>query len=217
MTKSSTCLSTSRFPRGSRRSSLAECYAHSCVQGQQGRSPVPLLQPSWGSRIRGSRRSPHRLLPISAFGGSHDYAWTANLNAAHTSVTERVSPNNGHPHPLPTAFYSGEKPAQAMWGHYTEDCICLICYDIQDGCVAAVEHLLYYMSQHSFDHCIACIRSHSRKSNRTRPVSHEIIDVSKHSGICICVCQVLASATLRPAGLAKQPLLYAWQTCCLAP
>ena len=105
MTRRSRSLLTITYPRLS--------PTLDCCQAYPSRSQRRFVQPSWGSR------APQRLTPLTAYGSSHDYAaWTSNLNAAQTHVSETVSSYNGrHSQPTPSAMQSGEM------GPYSVRCI----------------------------------------------------------------------------------------------
>lgn len=81
-----------------------------CCQGLQSPFQGRFLQPSWGSRTS------QRLTPLTAYGGSHDYAWTSNLNAAQTNVDKTFLAYRGHHSPRLTspAMQSGEISSKAL-------------------------------------------------------------------------------------------------------
>ena len=103
MTRRSCKLLTITYPRVSN--------TINCCQSLQGPFQGLFLQPSWGSRTS------QRLTPLTAYGGSHDHAWTSNLNAAQTNVNESLSAHSGHHSaPSPSAMQSGETTSKALYG-----------------------------------------------------------------------------------------------------
>lgn len=104
MARRSRSLLTLTYPRGS--------HTITSHQSFQGSSQGRFLQPSWGSR------APQRLIPLSAYGGSHDYAWTSNLNAVQANVKDPTSAYSGHYSlPTPSAMKSGETNAKLCIPH----------------------------------------------------------------------------------------------------
>ena len=81
-----------------------------CCQGIQSPFQGRFLQPSSGSRTI------QRLTPLTAYGGSYDYAWTSNLNGAQRNINETFS-YGGHHSPRPTspAIQSGETILTAVF------------------------------------------------------------------------------------------------------
>ena len=104
MTRRSCRLLTITYPRVSNTTN--------CCQRLQGSFTRSCLQPSC------KPRTCSRLTPLAAYGGSHDYAWTSNLNAAQANVIETLPAYSGlHSATTPSAMQSGNCPLMLLLLH----------------------------------------------------------------------------------------------------